>query len=351
MRALLAVALAALPLLCSGAAAQSKEETAAPSLYDLGNTLRRQGRTVEAKETFSRLLDQDPKSGGALEGLSLSCLSLGQNEEALEYARRWDQQSSSSAYILGLQARALHRLLREDDELGVNRRIVAIDPCDVRTQRHLDDEMRLLRNGLFGAARIYKSIGPEELNTSNPQRIVYAGRSGEARFRRVLNPKLDLVGGISMDEQIQANETGGFTYFDILEQVYSFGLEGRPNRNTGWQAEYGQSLLHDVHSYGVGRTDFSRVKLAAQRHVGDWTLGLTALRQPKYLRGAGGLNYFSLLREGDLRAQGEGSALTMQWLARAGVSDFSEGTTYKDASVSGTKVYGNELLQPSFSHG
>jgi tetratricopeptide (TPR) repeat protein len=340
---------AAFALLASFASAQSVS-TPTASLYDIGDSLRRQGRPKEAKEAFAQLLDQDPKSGGALEGLTLSCLALRQNDEALEYARRWEAQSSSSAYILGMEATALHRERRENKELPINRRIVEIDPCDVRAQRHLDEEMRLLRDGFFGAARIYKSIGPEELNTPNPQRIVYAGRSGEVRFRRFLSPTLYLVGGISMDEQIQANDTGGFTYFDILEQVYSFGLEGRPNRNTAWQAEYGQSLLHDVKGFGVGRTDFSRVKLAVQRHEWDWDFGATALRQPKYLRGAGGLNYFSLLREDDLRVQAEGPALTMQWLAKAGVSDFSEHTTYKDASLTGTKEYGNELLQPNVFH-
>ena len=335
------------------AAAQTQTAVAASTVswYDVGDALRRGGDPKGAKDAFGRLLAQNPTSGGAQEGLTHSCLSLGQDEEALDYARRWDQQSSSSAYILGLQARALHRLRRENEELDVNRRVVQLDPCDVRTQRRLDDQMTSLRNGLFPSARLSKSIGTEELNSARPQRIVYAGRSGRVRFRRALAPSLDAVGGVAFDEQIQANDTGGFTYFDILEQVYSFGLEGRPSRDLGWQAEYGQSRLRDVKGSGVGRTDFSRAKLAGQWHAGDWDLSASALRQPKYLRGAGGVNYFALLREADLRAQAEGSALTMQWLVKAGVSDFSEGTTYKDYSVLGTKEFGHELLQPNFSHG
>lgn len=321
------------------------------SWYSVGDTLRREGRPAEAKKAFANLLAQDPASGGALEGLTLSCLSLGQDEEALAYSRRWDQQSSSSAYILGLEARALHRLRREDEELSVNRRVVVLDPCDVRTQRHLDDEMRDRRDGVFPRARLYKSVGPEGLDTPSPQRIIYEGRSGGARLRKNLTPTLDLLAGAELDEEAQRNDTRGFTYYDILDQQYSFGLEGRPTRDLGWRAEYGQSRLSDVKGAGVGRTDFSRVTLDGRWHAGGADLGLTALRRPKYLRGAGGASYFALLRESGLRASAEGTALGMQWLARGAVSDFSEGTTYKDGSLVGTKEYGHELFQPVYSHG
>lgn len=339
-----AILIAAVLLCAPPAAAQG------PSLYELGDSLRRAGKPAQAKEAFARLLAESPDSGGALEGLTLSCLALRQDEEALAYARRWEARSSSSPYVLGLEARALHRLRREPEELGLNARIVALDRCDVRTQRHLDDQARLLQDGVFPAARLYKSIGPEELNTPRPQRIVYAGRSGEARVRKNLTPTLDLVGGAGLDEQIQANDTGGFTYFDILEQTYSFGLEGRPTRDLGWRAEYGQSLLHDVKGSGVGRTAFSRLDLGGAWNVAGWDLGVSAQRKPKYLRGAGGANYFALLREADARVTAGGPLLSMQWLAKAGVSDFSEGTTYKDFSLTGTKEFGRELLVPWYSH-
>ena len=204
---------------------------------------------------------------------------------------------------------------------------------------------------MFPNFKISQSIGPEDLNTRNPQRIVYADRFGEIRTRYNLTSTLDLVGGASMEENSQLNDTGGFTYFDILEQVYSFGLEGRPNRDVGWQAEYGQSLLHDLKGSGVGSVDFSRVKLAAQWHVDDADLGVSAQRQPKYLRGAAGNQYFALLREDDVRAQAEAVRLGVDWVAIAGVSDFSDGTTYHDLSLSGTKEYGNELIATSYSHG
>jgi tetratricopeptide (TPR) repeat protein len=349
----IAALLAAFLTLPARAAASPAPEVSPSTVswYDVGDSLRRQGRPAEAREAFSRLLEQKPDSGGALEGLTLSCLAMGRNEEALTYARRWDQQSSSSAYILGMQATALRRLRRWEDELAVDRRIVVLDPCDVRTQRRLDDQMRSMRDGVFPRGRIYKSIGPEGLDTPNPQRIVYEGRSAEIRARHRLTPTLDLVGGVNLTEEAQRNDTGGFTYYDILDQQYSFGLEGRPTRDVGWQAEYGQSLLSDVKGAGVGRTNFSRVKLAGQWHVADADLGLSAARQPKYLRGSGGANYFALLRESDLRASAERQALGLDWLARAGVSQFSEGTTYKDFSLSGTKEFGRELLQPSYSHG
>jgi hypothetical protein len=326
--------------------------TAQPSWYEVGTAARERGDAKTAKEAFLRMLDQDPKSGGAFEGLTLSCLSLGQDEEALGYAKRWAEQSPDSGYVLGLESRALGRLRRVEERRLVDRRIVTVDPCDASTQHRLDDEQRALVRGVFPAGRIYKSIGPEELNTPRPQRIVYAGRSGEVRARQPLKPGLDVVGGASLDEQIQANETGGFTYFDILEQVYSFGLEGRPTRDLAWQAEYGQSELSDVKGSGLGRrVAFSRVKLGAQARVDGWDLDLEGRRQPKYLRGAGGSSYFALLREDDLSARAEGPGFGADWIARAGVSDFSEGTTYKDASVLGTWEYGHELLQPNYSHG
>ena len=351
-------ALAVLALLAAPSAAQTPASLPAASVvpstvswYDVGDKLRRGGRPEEAHRAFARLLENDPASGGALEGLTLTCLALGRNEDALAYARRWEQQSSSSPYILGMEATALRRLRRFDEELAVDRRVVVLDPCDVRTQRRVDERMRDTRDGLFPRGRIYKSIGPEGLDTPNPQRIVYEGRSGAVRARKRLTPTLDLVGGADLSEEAQRNDTGGFTYYDILDQQYSFGLEGRPSSDVGWQAEYGQSLLSDVKGAGVGRIDFSRVRLGGQWRVGGADLGAAAVRQPKYLRGAGGSSYFALLREADLRVSAEKEAAGFDWIARGGVSDFSEGTTYKDVSLSGTKEFGLELFQPSYSHG
>ncbi len=341
----------AAPRAAAGAAPESAVVTSTVSWYEIGMAARKRGDLRAAKEAFQNLRDENPDSGGALEGLTLSCLSLGQNEEALRYAQEWDTLSADSPYVLGLEGRAFHRLRREEDEIPINRRLVRLDPCDVRAQRHLDDEMRGLKDGVFPNLKISQSIGPEELNTPSPQRIVYADRSGEVRVRHNLTPTLDLVAGASMDENSQINETGGFTYFDILEQVYSFGLEGRPSRDVGWQAEYGQSMMHDLKSSGVGSTDFSRAKLGAQWHVADSDLGVSAQRQPYYLRGAGGSRYFALLRQDDLHAQAETDRLGFDWLARGGVSDFSEHTTYKNWSLTGTKEYGNELIIPSYSHG
>lgn len=345
-----AAPLAVLLLALAPAARAESIAASTVSWYDVGDRLRREGKPAEAAKAFANLLEQRPDSGGALEGLTLTCLSLRRNEEALGYARRWERLNPNSAYVQGLEARALHRLRREEEETAVNRRVVLADPCDVRTQRHLDDEMRALADGIFPAAKISKSIGPEQLNTRNPQRIVYAGRSGEVRFRRHLKPALDVVGGVGLDEQIQANETGGFTYFDVLEQTYSLGLEGRPSRDLGWQAEYGQSELSDVRAAGVGRIPFSRAKLGAQWHVGEWDLGANAQRRPKYLRGAGGVNYFALLREADAGVSAAGPLLTMDWLAKASVSDFSERTTYHDASLTGAKETRHELFTPWYSH-
>lgn len=318
--------------------------------YDHALDQLQNGSAVKAKGEFSDLLELKPTSNGALEGLTLSCLRLGEYENALGYARRYVTASSSSAYALGMEAHALHKLRREEEELAVNSALLAADPCAILTAQHDDDERRLLRDGAFPFADASKSIGPESLNTPAPQRIVYEGRDIGTRARKSLTSTLDLVGETSLTESAQRNETGQFTYFDILDQMDSIGLEGRPTKNLAWQTEYGESFFSDVSGSGVGRTQFSRVKFAGQWHVDPADYGAYATRQPKFLRGAGGSRYFAILREDDLGASAEGPLVGMDWLGKASVSDFSEGSTYHDWSLTGTKEYGREIIQPVYSH-
>lgn len=321
------------------------------SWYDAGMALRAQGRMAQARAAFQNLRDQNPDSVGALEGLTLTDLSLGENQKALDCARRWVELRSSSTYALGFEARALSRLNQEDTEIGVNRHIVALDPCDIVVQHRLDDEMTRLRDGIFPYANISQSIGPEELNTTAPQRIVYASKSIGTDFQKYLSPSLGIIGGAGLNEQIQANETGGFTYFDVLEQTYSLGLEGRPTPDLYWRAKYGQSEISNVKGNGVGNVPFSRVDLLGQWHAAGWDWGANADRRPYYLRGAGGVDYFALLRREDAGLSASGPLLGMDWSAKAGVSQYSDATTWKTASVQGTKEIGSGVFTPWYSHG
>lgn len=345
------LALASVLALACAARAQTASTSPPSSSYDLGHAQRRAGRSAEAKETFLRLLQDDPSSGGALEGLTLSCLSRHEYDEALGYARRWDQKKPDSAYVLGLEERALRGLRREEEALDIGRRIVTLDPCDARLQRRVDDGMRERRAGVFSSFRLYKSAGPEGLETSNPQRIVYEGRSGSVRARQALRPNLDLVGGIEASQEAQRNDTGGFAYYDIFEETTWGGLEGRPNGELSWGAEYGQSLMHDIRGAGVGRATFSRAKLKAAWRGDRFEARVRAERAPSYLRGAGASRFFVLLRESSMRADVEGSALGLDWLGRAGASSFSEGTTLKTWGLSATKEYASELAAAAYSHG
>lgn len=332
-------------------AVTSLAQTASPSLYELGHEQRRAGKIVQAKETFQQLLTEKPDSGGALEGLALTCLSLGEYDDALGYARRWEKSNSSSAYVVNLERRALNGLHRHEEALDAGRRVVALNPCDVRTQRSVDSDMRERRPGVFPRGRMYKSIGPEGLETSRPQRIVYEGRSGEVHARARLRPGLFATAGVDVTQEAQRNDTGGFTYYDILEQVYWTGLESRPSDDLFFSGEYGQSFLSDNKGSGVGLMQFSRTRLGAQWHHPLVQTSLRAERAPRFLRGSGTSTYFVILRESSLRADIAAEALGMQWLARGGVSDISEGTTLKNWGLTGIKEFGSELLVPNYSHG
>lgn len=323
----------------------------AESLYDQGLEQRRAGRLAEAKATFSRLLAEKPGSGGALEGLTITCLSAREYEEALGYARKWEETNSSSAYVATLERRALDGLHRHEEALEAARRAVRLDPCDVRTQRSVDSDMRERRPGLFPRGKIYKSIGPEGLETGNPQRIVYEGRSGEVRSRFRLRPGLFGTAAVEVSQQAQRNDTGGFTYFDILEQVYWGGLEARPTEDLYYYGEYGQSVLSDNKGAGVGRLNFSRARLGAQWHGSSARLKLSAEREPRFLRGTGASTYFAIVRETSLRGDAEVDALGATWRGSAGIADVSEGTTLKTWSLSALKEFGDELIVPSYSHG
>ncbi|MFA6004175.1 MAG: tetratricopeptide repeat protein [Elusimicrobiota bacterium] len=340
-----------LSLLLSAAAVQAgPPDPAAPS-YEAGMAARSRGDYRGAKAIFLRLLEQTPDSNGALEGLALCCLSLGEYESAQDYLRRWDAKSPKNPYILGLLARAQRGLRDYAGAAAAYAEIVALDPADLATFRRLDSERARLDSGLFPSARIYKSLSAEGIGTPSPQRIVYEGRSGGIRGRARLSPRWALTGGIGFNQEAQRNDTGGFVYYDIFDQVYSLGLEADPSRQLHWEAEYGQSLIRDLHGEGVGRAKFSRARLFGSFHAFDTDARLSLTRAPKYLRGAGGRRYFSLLREDSARLELERRLLAVDWLARLGLDDYSEQTTYKTWSILGSQERGHDLFQARYAHG
>ena len=312
---------------------------------------RKRGDYAAAKETFLKLLEQSPDSGGALEGLSLTCLSLGQYEEARGYLERWNAQSPRSAYILGLRARVQNRQRDEAGALLTYKEMVECDSRDCVARRNLDSSMELLRAGVFPWGKSYKSYSMEGLDTASPQRIIYEGRSGGSRFRVPLKPRLDLIGGIEVREEAQRNDLRDFTYYDILDQVYSAGLNGRPSRDLNWEAEYGQSVLSDIEASGVGNKLFSRVRLAGQWHAYNSDFKLVLTRAPKFIRGSVATQYFKLLRENAARAEASSSLWNWDWLARAGLYDTSDGTTLGTYSLRGLREFGSNVFQSGYSHG
>ncbi len=334
------------PVVLSSAAAAE-----APVSYSYGMEQRKRGEYAAARETFLKLLERSPDSGGAFEGLALTSISLGKYSDAQGYLERWNALSPRSAYILGLLARSRNAQRDAEGALETYKEIVDCDPRDCTARERLDSAMEKLRAGLFPSARTYKSYSMEGLDTANPQRIIYEGNSGGSRFRAPLKPGLDLVGGVEIRQEAQRNDGQGFTYYDILDQVYSAGLNGRPTVNLNWEAEYGQSVLSDIKGSGVGNKLFSRARLAGAWHAASSDFRLVLNRSPKFLRGPGGSQYFKLLGENSARAEAETSRWGMGWLARAGLYATSDGTTLAAYSLRGTRESGSGLLQTGYSHG
>jgi tetratricopeptide (TPR) repeat protein len=333
------------------ASAQDGGGTAAPASYDQGMAQRKRGEYGAAKETFLKLLAQSPDSGGALEGLALTCLSLGQYAEAQQYLERWNARSPRNPYVLGLLARAQNAQRDEEGALNTYTELAACDPRDCAARSRLDSSMERLRAGVFPRGRSYKSYSMEGLDTANPQRIVYAGNSAGSRFRVPLKAGLDLVGGAEIREEAQRNDGRRFTYYDILDQVYSAGLAGRPTRDLKWEAEYGQSVLSDIKASGVGNRLFSRARLSGELHRYDSDFRLVLTRSPKFLRGSFGTKYFRLLGENAARVEAETARWNWNWLARAGLYATSDGTTMGTYSTKGLREFGANLAQAGYAHG
>ncbi|HNW44387.1 MAG TPA: tetratricopeptide repeat protein [Elusimicrobiales bacterium] len=352
-------ALLSVPPACAvdgGAAAASTEtartvSVAAPVSYNYGMEQRRRGDHAGAKETFLKMLEAAPGSGGALEGLSLACISLGQYDEARGALDRWNAQAPRNPYVLGLLLRAQNAQRDEEGALATNRELAALDPRDCAARERMDTSLERLRAGFFPAGRTYRSYSMEGLDTSSPQRILYEGNSAGSRFLAPLKPGLDLIGGAEIREEAQRNDGRGFTYYDILEQIYSAGLSGRSGRDLGWEAEYGESVLSDVKSSAVGHKTLSRARLSVRRHYGDADLRLALGSLPKFVRGSGGTRYFILMRENSARAEAEAGLWGWNWLVRSGVYSTSDGTALGTFSLRAQREAGANVFQAAFSHG
>lgn len=322
---------------------------AAASDYDDGMAARRRGDYDAALAIFTRMLQKDPNSGGALEGLSLVALGQHRWQDALDLLDHWEKIDGDSGYIEGLRARALAPLHRNRELVDALVREGNFELYDLRPLERADDLLRSQESGVFPKARIYKTISEEELETPSPQRIVYSGRSIGADARQMISVSSDgahalaAIGGASVREEAQLNDTGNFTYYDLLEQVYSMGLEGR-RPGYSWSGQYGQSLLSDIHGEGVGRVPFSRANLYGEADLGDLTLRGWGQRAPYFLRGAGGTDYFALLREDSARAEAEAYRWGWGFLGRAGVWDYSTHTTVNSESVTAIKEIGETGL-------
>lgn len=306
--------------------------SARASDYEDGMAARRRGDRSAARAAFERLLAADPKSSGALEGLTLVALDEGRHEEALTLLERWGA-AGDSAYRQSLKARALARLGREDERIDALLAQGRLEPADPAPLLTADALLRAGASGLFPAARIQKSIAQENLETSAPQRIVYETRSAGASGRARLRDGLAAVGGVSVRQDSQRNDTRGFSYFDVLEQRYDLGLESRARR-LRWSAGYGQSLFSDLHGSAAGRLSFSRARGRVEAELRPVTLRAAAERAPYLLRGARGDRFFAVLRETSASLEAESYLADWHLLARSSVLAYSDRTTLRPLLVS-----------------
>jgi Flp pilus assembly protein TadD len=339
----------------STASAAARKAAAAPSAppaplegYSLGMAQRASGDNQAAFGTFSGMLSRDPASGGALEGLTLTSIGLGRFDQALQFAERWQAQGDS-AYIESQKARIYGRLGRRDEAADALVKTIRYDPADVRAGRRLDALLRSDAPGVFPAAGVSKTISIEGLGTPTVSRIIYEGRNGGAAARFRLRPGFNAVAGAVVTQTAQRNDSVGFTYFDILEQVYSGGLEYRGRHQWGL-AQYGQSALSDNKGSGVGRVNFSRVKAQGGFDRGDLEVRGFLERAPYFLRGAGGSHFFALLREDSARVEVEERFLGLGWLARGTILDYSDQVTVNSEALTATKEGGRYLVAATASH-
>lgn len=333
------------------AAAQEPGSTPAVSsapaagTYDYGMLQRRGGDHAGAKATFLELLAKNPDGGGALEGLGLACLGLGEYEEAALYLGRWNAQAPGKPYVLGLLQRAQRGAVDERGELATAAELAALDPRDCAVRQRVETLFERAGNALFPRARAYRSVSIEDLASGNPQRIIYEGSSAGARFRTPYG-RLDIIGGAEIRTDAQRNAGRGFDYFEVQEQLYSAGLTGRFRRGW-WEAEAGHSVFSDVASPGGDPVGLLRGRLALRRGADGLELGT----QPRLLRVAGGGRFYRLLREASARAESSRTALGWDWYGRAGLSALSGGRTLGTAYLRGARDLGWSGLTASYSHG
>lgn len=284
-----------------------------------------------------------------LEAAALDALRGHRWNEAVRVLGVWRAEKPADPYVLRLLARAEESRRTPADAVGVYAALAEADPSDRKVRARLE-ELLAAEPGLFWRFSDAKSIAPEGLETAAPQRIVYEGRSASLRARVRGPVETRFLAGAEVKQLSQRNLTGGFSYYDVLEQVYSVGAEARPFESLGLTGEYGQSLFSDIHGDAIGTPSFSRVKGAA-----DWTAGgaqvrLAGERAPFLLRDFGGSRFFSLLRRsaGDLSVSGWLGGWDM--LGGTGVEAFSERTTLYRGRARASRDTPAGVFTTSYAH-
>ncbi len=328
--------------------ALSLDPTGYGLLYEIGTLERKNSNPAGSKDAFLRLLKLYPESGDGFEGLSLACLSLGEYREAAGYLEQWNVKSPNSAYVLGLLARAYSRAGLYHKASQTYTQIVGVEPKNITARRKLNDLRQTYDPGIFPMAKSYRSVGPEGLNTTDPQRIVYEGRSAEATARVGIGESWNILTRASIGEEAQRNQTKKFTYYDILEKTGQLGAEGKLSR-VRWQALGGWSRLSDTQELGVGDATVARWNASAEWPLGESELSLKTSQSPKFLRGAGGDRFFTILRERSASAGVNTHFWDTNWRLGASVDDYSEGTRWLGYSALGIYETGINVFQPSYS--
>lgn len=347
----------ALVLVSSGALAQAlplyyEALTLQPSnytlLYETGTLERRSGNAQSSRRNFELLLKYYPGASDAFEGLALACLSLGEHRQAADYLEQWNAKSPGSAYILGLLARAYSKMDEKEKAANIYSEIINIEPKNIEARRRLSDLRQTYGHYLTPYARSYRSVGPEGLDTPNPQRIIYEGQAVGSNINLEISKLWKAALAFGASQEAQRNQTRGFTYYNMLDQTAQAGAQAKW---AGGSLELmgGWSWLSDIEEAGVGQTKILRWKASGSWLLGPADLTVKTSQGPKFLRGANESQFFTILRE-----RSAGAAITMDlwkmnWRLRGGIDHYSEGTQWISYSALGRYETGSHLWQASGS--
>lgn len=96
-----------------------------------------EGRLDEAREIYSRVLEEEPGHAGALHGLGVLHVRIGQTEEGEKYLRQAVETAPEQVFLLNDLGEALRLLGRRTEARDAYEAALRIDPNDARVHNNM----------------------------------------------------------------------------------------------------------------------------------------------------------------------------------------------------------------------